>query len=125
MSTLTILSLTAEDGPSETPASGVRETLLKLPDDAEFAVAAATFSLAGPDGVKTLEFFSRDNLGNTEVIVSTQVSLDATAPETAFHVDGASAVAGGVLYMSGEAEAVLTAVDPVRGGVSSGFSKTF
>ncbi len=108
-------------------ASGVAYTNYRVdgPSTAPFSRFASTFSLSA-EGLHELAFFSADNAGNVEVVRSSAVSVDTTAPVTTPQVLGSS-VAGvsGGLAVSSAAAISLSAVDPVSNGVASGLGGVF
>ncbi|MEK7384434.1 MAG: hypothetical protein AAB262_14255, partial [Elusimicrobiota bacterium] len=68
-------------------ASGVKDTYFRVfdlaPGTSAFAAFATPFTMAGGDADKVIEFFSRDNVLNTETVKSSAVLLDSTPPEAA------------------------------------------
>ena len=84
-------------------------------------VFSSSFTLSSEeDGLHALSFFAQDILGNREVSRSTAVAVDNTAPETELAISS-PAWEG---FVSSRAMFVLSAEDPVRGGVASGVDWT-
>ncbi len=80
-------------------------------DGGTFSVYAGTFTLA-LEGVRSVAFYSVDLAGNIEAVRVSSVTVDATAPLTAFEMAGATASlsaqdsgsgVGSILYSIGEA----------------------
>ncbi|MEK7384533.1 MAG: hypothetical protein AAB262_14780, partial [Elusimicrobiota bacterium] len=111
----TVLRFSAQDA-----ASGVKDTFLAL-STGVFALAPATFTLTGADGARVVEFYSRDNVLNTEPVVSAAVLLDAKPPVSTatiglpLHVDLV-----GARYVTPATPVAFSAQDGEAGGVASG-----
>ncbi|MDE2141735.1 MAG: hypothetical protein KGJ84_04920 [Elusimicrobia bacterium] len=120
----TVFSLLAVDPIISGVASGVGETFVSS-GTAPAAAYAGPFTLAGPEGAKTISYDSKDTLANTEVVQSTTVFLDATPPVTSLLIAGGHqlSVSGGV-YVSADARLALTAIDPGAPGAASGVAFT-
>ncbi len=124
VSSQTVFTLSAVDPVSDGRASGVAATLYSI-DGRAFSVSPSSFTLSGPDGPYTIEYYSQDNVGNSEGLQSTTVKLDQTPPVTAVSVGASSfTAADGALYVSQTAPIVFTAVDPSSGSVASGVGRT-
>ncbi|MEK9144238.1 MAG: hypothetical protein AAB339_01360, partial [Elusimicrobiota bacterium] len=84
VSAKTEFSLPAVDYAESGYPSGLRETRYRVIDStqiqSDFQIYSGTFSLGDIDGLKTIEFFSRDNADNVEVARFSEVFLDASAP---------------------------------------------
>jgi sugar lactone lactonase YvrE len=80
VSSRTPFSVAAVDAIVSEVASGVSLTQYRVSTGA-FLTLTAPFTLASPEGPRTIEFFSQDNVLNVEVVKSSTVLLDATAPE--------------------------------------------
>lgn len=78
----TVLSIAAVDPPSNGVASGVGSTFIAF-SSSGFSVYTGTFTLAGSTGTRVVQFYSRDNVLNTEAVKSVTLALNATAPEAA------------------------------------------
>jgi N-acetylneuraminic acid mutarotase/sugar lactone lactonase YvrE len=108
-------------------ASGVARTNFRVdgPSTAPFSLYTSTFSLSA-EGQRTLWFYSEDHDGNVEVVRSSGVLVDATAPVTTLQVIGSS-VAGvsGGLAVSSTTTIALSAADPVSNGIASGVRGIF
>ncbi|MEW5905714.1 MAG: hypothetical protein AB1734_02910, partial [Elusimicrobiota bacterium] len=90
---------------------------------------AAPFGLA--EGIRTIGFVAKDNVLNAEVLKSTVIYADGTAPVSELSVSGdqyrgqgAGASAGDGLYVSTRSLVMLAAADPVIGGVAAGVRDT-
>ncbi|MBA3065359.1 hypothetical protein FP828_02600, partial [bacterium] len=103
--------------------SGVKETKYSINNGA-FAFYASPFTLYGNDGIYTVDYYSRDNVLNQEIIKSTTIKVDNTAPETALSVGAPQYEAGGKIYISEETGITLSAIDPVINEVASGLQYT-
>jgi hypothetical protein len=103
VSSLTDLALTAED-----TGAGVDYSKYRIEGGAWIDYVGA-FQLTGPDGPYLIEFYSVDNLGNTETIKSETLILDNTPPEVKIEIpeDGD--------YVYGYIEIEITATDEGSG----------
>ncbi|MBI2384441.1 MAG: hypothetical protein HYV14_00350 [Elusimicrobia bacterium] len=122
----TPLTLSAQDPEVQEVASGVRQISFRRGGDA-FGAYAAPLTLPLPDGLKTLDYFAADNVGNVEVARSTSLALDNTAPATALAVLGGRQFPGPnatSFYASSDTRLALPAVDPTVNGVASGLALT-
>jgi hypothetical protein len=107
-------------------ASGVKETFIAV-DTTNFSVYSASFTLPGPDGTKTLSFYSEDNVLNLETVKSATVLLDMTPPETQLAFTGGTqfstpSIAG--IYASSLTFISFISTDPIVNGVASGVAFT-
>ena len=89
--------------------AGVAQTFYAV-DGAAYQLFSASFTLVA-DGTHTVSFYSVDLEGNPEVIKSTTVVVDATAPEVTL-------VSSGTTF-------ALAAQDPVVNGVASGLKALY
>ena len=84
VSAVTPLGVAAQDPVVASVASGVQDSYYRVfdaaPSTAAFAVFSASFTLAPADGPKTVEFYSRDHVLNTEVVKSRTLLLDSAPP---------------------------------------------
>jgi len=80
--------------------------------------AVAPFTL--PEGIHLIYFASRDYAGNAEVIKSTTVTVDGTAPLVTLLIAGSTVPDGGEVYLVEGDSITLEGVDPVSNGVASG-----
>ncbi|MBI2384697.1 MAG: hypothetical protein HYV14_01665 [Elusimicrobia bacterium] len=84
VSSMTPLSIAAQDPTVNAVASGVKETFYRfvdvMPSTAPFLVYTASFTFTGADGAGTVEFYSRDQVLNTEPVRSRALLLDSTRP---------------------------------------------
>ena len=83
----TRFSLAAADPLSGGVAAGLRLISLRRGAD-PFMVYASSFGLTAPDGLKTVEHFADDNVGNVETAQSKTFALDGTAPATSLSAQG-------------------------------------
>ncbi|MBI4397198.1 MAG: hypothetical protein HY548_08890, partial [Elusimicrobia bacterium] len=83
-----------------------------------------TFQIPGPDGLKTIEFFSTDNAGNAEAVYGLTAALDNTAPRTQLVWEGPQAFIDLKTFISTRTAAALSAQDPLINGVAGGLAKT-
>ncbi|MDE2141047.1 MAG: hypothetical protein KGJ84_01375 [Elusimicrobia bacterium] len=87
VSSRTPFGVAAVDPAANNVASGVKDTYYRVsdvaPSTAAFTVYTSTFAMAGADVNKIVEFYSRDNVLNTEIVKSSTVLLDSTPPEIA------------------------------------------
>ncbi len=104
-------------------ASGVASIYYLL--DADVTVSTALpysggFTLS--EGTHTISYTSVDGFNNFDVLHSSSVVVDATAPKVELGVVGSSSMVSGVFQIDSGAYIVLVASDPVSNGVSSGIS---
>lgn len=78
VSPLTPLLVVSTDPSAGGSASGLRETMVSV-DSGAFSLAGGTFTLTG-EGLRTIHFFSRDNVLNEEAVRSLVVVVDSTPP---------------------------------------------
>ncbi len=78
----TQFSLDASDG-----GAGVDGTYYRI-NGGPWTLYLSSFTLSGSDGVYTIEFYSIDNLGNTEIVHSQTHTLDNTAPSSSDSLSG-------------------------------------
>ena len=83
----TLIGLSAQDSINNEVASGLRELKYRIGTDA-YVLYADSFSLAQPEGLKSIEFYSADNLGNTEALKTFALTLDSKAPQTTLTMSG-------------------------------------
>jgi pectin methylesterase-like acyl-CoA thioesterase len=103
------VTLTAADNPDGT---GVRETFYSV-NGTQFHVFGASVSIpVATEGVTTIDFFARDNAGNTETSQSLTIKLDKTAPVFT-NVSRTPANANG--WNNTDVESSFTATDSVSG----------
>jgi hypothetical protein len=120
ISSMTFLSLTAIDDlflVGDGAGEGVSSTQLSL-DNSPFKPFIAPVSLTS-EGFHTLRWFSEDLNGNQEVVQSTVVAVDVTAPQTELQIFD-SAVRDGRLYVSTSSLMQLTARDSFSNNVAAG-----
>ncbi|MFA5140503.1 MAG: LamG-like jellyroll fold domain-containing protein [Elusimicrobiota bacterium] len=124
ISTRTELILSAEDDLLETfdnMGSGVAAT--------RHALADGPFSpYEGPlhlleDGLRSFRYFSMDKAGNVEPVNTSDLAVDAIAPESGLIVQGGSRTLGGTLYA--RADLGLVFQDPAPNGAASGVKAAF
>lgn len=92
VSALTPLTISAVDPVANGVASGLQATFLRVsdpaPSTAPFSLYGGTFTLSAPDAAKLIQFYSRDNVQNTEAVESASLLLDSTPPEVALMSPG-------------------------------------
>jgi hypothetical protein len=111
ISTSTVFSLSAQDPLSNGAASGVRQTSLAL-DSGAFGVYTSSFVIAS-SGTHTLQWYSQDHVGNTEVIRTTTVvvqGVDHLPPRTQL-VTGSPSFGQNPVYVSSRTLFGFLAVD--------------
>ena len=113
--------LSAEDPEVVRVASGVREILVRI-DKGEYEQYTSTITLT--EGIHTIDWYSIDNVGNTENPQTFTVSVDTTPPETELIIGEPSFDAFGYSFISPDTPLTLTAEDPVSNNVSSGLEVT-
>ncbi|MDE2509621.1 MAG: hypothetical protein KGL74_00740, partial [Elusimicrobia bacterium] len=111
VSSSAVFSLSAVDPLVSGVASGVAGTFVSL-GTAPAAAYAGPFTLAGPEGAKTISYHSVDNLSNAEVVHSTTALLDATPPVTVVSIGASSFTASGAIYVAVTTPVSFTAADP-------------
>jgi sugar lactone lactonase YvrE len=127
VSDLTTFTLAAVDDlvtVGDSSGVGVAQTYVAV-DTTSFSVYTGTFSLIA-EGINTIQYYSVDLVGNTEIVHNTQVAADLTPPVTVLALSGASATsAQGVTLLSSSTLVVLVSTDPVSNGVASGVEAVF
>jgi len=119
VSTSTLFSLQANDPLSNGVASGVRQTFFAL-DASTLTPYTSPFVIAS-SGTHTLAWYSQDNVGNTEVVESSAVTVyvDTVPPVTTLSYSTAPYIgSGGLPYISSTTTISFSAVDygtPVSG----------
>ncbi|MBI2787283.1 MAG: IPT/TIG domain-containing protein [Elusimicrobia bacterium] len=88
-------------------------------DSGSFTVFSGTFTLSA-EGEHLVQYFSTDFFGNVEAVQPSTMTVDATAPVSAFEVIGSSLEDSGRVVLSTDSVLSLSAADPVSGGVASG-----
>jgi sugar lactone lactonase YvrE len=104
---------------------GVAQTYVAV-DTTTYSVYAGPFSLP-TEGLHTIEYYSVDQVGNTEVTHSTQVAVDLTPPITTLSAVGVSTYTNvqGTLIVSTDTVFSLGSIDPISNGVASGVDMIF
>ena len=103
------ITLTASDA-----LAGVKELYYEL-NGSTYSVQADSKAFNLVEGVYNLAYRAADNLGNTSVLRASSITVDNTAPATAFGVQGSSVVLGGSLYLTAASSVSLTAADVLSG----------
>ncbi|MDE2142259.1 MAG: hypothetical protein KGJ84_07615 [Elusimicrobia bacterium] len=119
-------ALSAQDPVVQGVASGVNAISVRV-DSAPFAFYSATFTLTPDDGLRTVGWFSADNVGNAEAPKISTVALDATPPLTSLLVTGGRQFVGpdaSTFYASADTRLILVSTDPLAGGLASGVAFT-
>ncbi|MEK7281972.1 MAG: hypothetical protein AAB037_06465, partial [Chloroflexota bacterium] len=127
LSSSTALSLSAEDPSVNGVASGLEETLYRI-NGGTFAASTSSFILQGEDGIFTLDYLSRDRLGNAEGPRSRTLILDKTPPASALSASGGRQARGpslGSFFASSDTRLSIIAQDPLVSGVASGVGLVF
>lgn len=106
------ITLSAVDG-GVTPV-GPDQTLYRV-DGSSWSPYATVFTLAGSDGARTIEYRSKDLLGNVEAVRTLVLLVDNTPPVTSGAV-GSPRYQGAELYIASASPISLNAVD---GGTSA------
>ncbi|MDE2491034.1 MAG: hypothetical protein KGM24_09300, partial [Elusimicrobia bacterium] len=84
VSSLTPLGVAANDPIVAGVASGVQASYYRVAvGTAPFALFTSSFSLAPPDGLQTVQFYSVDHVLNAEAVKSETLLLDSTPPQVA------------------------------------------
>ncbi|MBI4349989.1 MAG: hypothetical protein HY550_00990 [Elusimicrobia bacterium] len=109
--------LNAADPVSGGTASGI-DTVEYYVDSEPFIVYTASFSLT--EGIRTVNYRSRDKAGNTEAVSSAAFLVDGTAPATTFNISGPLYIKDGVRYITPESGLIFTAADPLSSEVAAG-----
>ncbi|MBI4802498.1 MAG: hypothetical protein HY796_08250, partial [Elusimicrobia bacterium] len=105
-------------------ASGVKTTGYRVEGtgySGEEQMYSAAFGLS--EGIRTLSYYAKDNVDNTEVFKSTQVYIDNTAPVTSFDISGPLYIKDGARYITQASVLTFTAADPVIKEVSAGVER--
>ncbi len=92
--------------------SGVATTEYRIDNGAW--TAYTPFTIAG-EGTHTIDYYSKDNLSNTETLKFLTVIVDNTVPISAIAVDSPQHRSEGKLYISGETGITITATDAASG----------
>jgi len=124
VSTETPFSLASQDTSVSGVVSGVSGISFRL-DAAAFGSYLSTFTIPAPDGPRSIAWSAMDNVGNVEAVKTTNVILDAAAPQSSLAVVGgrqAAASDAASFYASPDTRVTFTAVDPQAGGVASGLA---
>jgi hypothetical protein len=117
ISSSTSLAFSAHDSYSQ-----IAFTQYRL-NGSEFHPAPESITL--PEGLQSVEFQSQDIAGNLEVLQSTTVRVDATAPLTLLSTAALTLGNNGIPVISSSTRLSLFATDPVSAGVASGIRTTF
>jgi len=126
VSTATPFTLAAQDPVVQEVASGVSAIFFHRDADPAAPYASA-FALALPDGAHAVSYYAADNAGNLEVVKTSTVALDATAPQTSLLVLGGRQFPGPdgrTFYASSDTRLALPALDPLVNGAASGLAFT-
>ena len=120
VSSVTKLLAHSTDTISHEVASGV-DSIQVRQDSATFTAQTTPFGLLGSDEVKTVFFYAKDRVGNTELEQTRQLGLDSTAPRTELSSLGGRQYQDGTsLYASSSTACRLNAEDLAVNGVASG-----
>jgi len=100
-------------------ASGVSYTKCRI-DAGEFQNIPSTYTFTLMEGIHTVEYYSTDNVNNTESVKQITLYVDNTAPITDIIIGTPKYTAFGETYISPRTPILITATDPVSNNVSSG-----
>ncbi|MGQ0645150.1 MAG: OmpL47-type beta-barrel domain-containing protein, partial [Elusimicrobiota bacterium] len=119
ISSSTTVGLSAQDGAG---GSGVAFTEYRI-DGGSFITYSAPFTLS--EGVRLVEYRSRDNAGNVESLRQATFRVDATRPQSSLTVGTPqyNPGVGSPLHVSAQTLFGLSAADPTSNGVSSGVDR--
>lgn len=118
----TLLTISGTDPLSNGVSAGLAALRFRLDAAQPFTVYSAPFGLAGGDGVKSLEFFGEDVLGQAEAPKTRAFRLDATPPVTTLNMSGPSVVVAGNTIFSTAALVNMNALDAAAGVLETIFS---
>ncbi|MBU2574156.1 MAG: hypothetical protein KKH28_08790 [Elusimicrobia bacterium] len=120
----TEFGFTSEDPVAGGGAAGVKTTDYRVEGtgySGEEQTYSAAFGLT--EGIRTLSYYAKDNVNNTEVVRSTQIYVDDTAPVTSFNISEPLYIKDGVRYITPASELTFAAADPVMNEVSAGVNR--
>ncbi|MFH1784517.1 MAG: Ig-like domain-containing protein [bacterium] len=112
------VKLTAVDPEVNGAASGVKETQYQV-DISSWTSYGGEFNIPA-EGVHNVEYYSKDNLNNTEDIKNKELHVDNTAPLSSLTIDGPQVTEGDTTYVSAYSTFTFTANDVMSSGVASG-----
>ncbi|MBI5778795.1 MAG: Ig-like domain-containing protein, partial [Planctomycetes bacterium] len=107
------LVITAADPVVNEVSSGIKEINYRV-NSAAWTVYASSFTITG-DGETKVEYYSQDQLGNTEDIQAETFWIDNVPPETEIHVAGSWFVVDGKSYINDQTKINLTTTDAGSG----------
>ena len=114
-------SFTAADAVSGGGAAGVK-SIEYADNGSAFSVYAQPISLG--EGKHAINYRAMDRVDNVEVVWSTRIYVDNTAPVTAFNISEPLYIKDGVRYITPASELTFTAADPLSNEVASGVERT-
>ncbi|MFI5363619.1 MAG: OmpL47-type beta-barrel domain-containing protein [Elusimicrobiota bacterium] len=126
VSTATPFAFASQDPLVNGVASGVRGVIVAT-SSGVFAAYTSTFTLLAPEGMRVIAWQAADNVGNTEAVKFSTVTLDATPPLTSLLVVSGRQYAGpdaSTFYASADTRFVLVSTDPATNGAASGVAFT-
>lgn len=100
-------------------------TLANLRDFSAYYTLFGTIPFSLEEGTHTLRFGSIDKAGNAELIRSTTVFVDGTAPVTQLVAQKSNFPLSSPATIVSGTTLSLTAFDPVSGGITSGLTTTY
>jgi hypothetical protein len=119
VSSLTSLTLTAEDNPGGTGVASTFYRIYNSTYDTGWMEYSAPFYLIGlSDGEYSIDYYSIDNIGNVEPTNTATVILDNTPPTTTLTV-GEPKYVSGITYVTPDTPLTLEAIDTGSGVYSS------
>lgn len=121
--TISAIMLEASDPrSSDAETSGVDKTFFSIDADTPTTPYVKPITLS--EGTHTLRYRSVDRTGNLEAIQSLQIFVDGTPPVSSLKVEGSTfSTSNETLTTDTHARIVLSAVDHVSSGVTSGVSR--
>ena len=120
LNTLGSIALESADPVENNVAAGLENMYYGI-DAAPVVKYSTAFNLA--EGVRTVNYSAKDNLGNTELVKSTVVYVDGTKPATALSLSG-DQYNGDKQYVNQRTDIVITAADPAVNNVAVGVKDT-
>ena len=110
-------ALAAQDPIAQGVASGLAKTSYRI-DSGPGRDYGEAFNLA--EGLRRIDFWSEDRVQNTELVKSTTVYVDATAPRSSLEIGAPQTLSGSLSVVSGKTALIVRSTDPVSSDVASG-----
>ncbi|OGS45247.1 MAG: hypothetical protein A2539_10255 [Elusimicrobia bacterium RIFOXYD2_FULL_34_15] len=109
---------------SNTIPSGIKETKYTIYTSTDNIPAyiqyTTTFNITGIDGIYSMNYYSQDNIENTEPERTITIKLDNTPPESELQISDYKFQIEDKTYISSDTEIIIIAEDPIINGASSG-----